>query len=109
MAFKGKGKPRRANQQNSLFKRKKFCRFTAEGVETIDYKDIDTLKDFIQENGKIMPGSSDGHEGSLSASAGHRHQACPLPRSPRLHRQPVIRFKEISNAGYSSREDCSRW
>ena len=55
MAFKGKGKPRRANQQNSLFKRKKFCRFTAEGVETIDYKDIDTLKDFIQENGKIMP------------------------------------------------------
>ena len=27
MAFKGKGKPRRANQQNSLFKRKKFCRF----------------------------------------------------------------------------------
>ena len=49
MAFKGKGKPRRANQQNSLFKRKKFCRFTAEGVETIDYKDI------IQENGKIMP------------------------------------------------------
>ena len=33
MAFKGKGKPRRANQQNSLFKRKKFCRFTAEGVK----------------------------------------------------------------------------
>ena len=55
MAFKGKGKPRRANQPNSLFKRKKCCRFTAEGVETIDYKDIDTLKDFIQENGKIMP------------------------------------------------------
>ena len=30
---KGKGKPRRSNQQNSLFKRKKFCRFTAEHVE----------------------------------------------------------------------------
>jgi small subunit ribosomal protein S18 len=42
-------------QQNPLFKRKKFCRFTAEGVEQIDYKDVDTLKDFIQENGKIMP------------------------------------------------------
>ena len=55
MAFKGKGKPRRANQQNSLFKRKKFCRFTAEGVETIDYKDIDTLRDFIGENGRITP------------------------------------------------------
>ena len=41
MAFgaKGKGKPRRANQQNALFKRKKFCRFTVEHVEQIDYKD----------------------------------------------------------------------
>ena len=57
MAFgaKGKGKPRRSNQQNALFKRKKFCRFTVEHVEQIDYKDIDTLRDFIQENGKIMP------------------------------------------------------
>ena len=52
---KGKGTPRRANQQNALFKRKKFCRFTAEGVKQIDYKDIDILKDFVQENGKIMP------------------------------------------------------
>jgi small subunit ribosomal protein S18 len=42
-------------QQNPLFKRKKFCRFTAAGVEQVDYKDIDTLKDFVQENGKIMP------------------------------------------------------
>ena len=57
MAFgaKGKGKPRRTNQQSALFKRKKFCRFTAEHVEQIDYKDIDTLRDFIQENGKIIP------------------------------------------------------
>ena len=41
-------------QQNPLFKRKKFCRFTAAGVEQVDYKDVDTLKDFVQENGKIM-------------------------------------------------------
>jgi small subunit ribosomal protein S18 len=53
---KGKGKPgRRSQQQNALFKRKKFCRFTVEGVEQIDYKDIDTLRDFITDNGKIMP------------------------------------------------------
>jgi len=42
-------------QQNPLFKRKKFCRFTAAGVDQVDYKDVDTLKDFVQENGKIMP------------------------------------------------------
>ena len=45
----------RRKQQNPLFKRKKFCRFTAANVEQVDYKDIDTLKDFIQENCKIMP------------------------------------------------------
>src|SRR5437016_5010692 len=56
---KGKGKDKngkgRRERGNNLFKRKKFCRFTAEGVKQIDYKDIDVLKDFVQENGKIMP------------------------------------------------------
>ncbi|MBP0132257.1 MAG: 30S ribosomal protein S18 [Nitrosospira sp.] len=38
-----------------LFKRKKFCRFTAENIKTVDYKDVEILKDFINENGKIIP------------------------------------------------------
>jgi len=37
------------------FRRKKFCRFTAEGVEEIDYKDLATLKQYITETGKIVP------------------------------------------------------
>jgi small subunit ribosomal protein S18 len=41
--------------QNALFKRKKFCRFTAEKIEWIDYKDVEILKDFITETGKIIP------------------------------------------------------
>ena len=53
---KGKGKDGKKRERgNNLFKRRKFCRFTAEKVKEIDYKDIDVLKDFIQENGKIMP------------------------------------------------------
>jgi small subunit ribosomal protein S18 len=48
-------KTRKRNQQSLLFKRKRFCRFTVAGVEHIDYKDIDTLRDFISENGKITP------------------------------------------------------
>ena len=47
-------KPKR-NQQSLLFRRKRFCRFTVTGVKEIDYKDIDTLRDFISENGKIIP------------------------------------------------------
>lgn len=38
-----------------FFRRKKFCRFTAEGIKEIDYKDVQLLKGFITENGKIVP------------------------------------------------------
>ena len=38
-----------------FFRRKKFCRFTAEGVKEIDYKDITILKNYITETGKIVP------------------------------------------------------
>ena len=47
-------RPKR-NQQSLLFRRKKFCRFTVEKVKEIDYKDVDTLKDFVTEQGKIIP------------------------------------------------------
>ena len=38
-----------------FFRRRKFCRFTAEGVDYIDYKDLDVLKEYISETGKIVP------------------------------------------------------
>lgn len=37
------------------FRRKKFCRFTADGVVQIDYKDLATLKNYVTESGKIVP------------------------------------------------------
>jgi small subunit ribosomal protein S18 len=52
MAFMNK---KRFEQHTPLFQRKKFSRFTVDGVEPRDYKDLDTLKDFIGENGKITP------------------------------------------------------
>lgn len=38
-----------------FFRRRKFCRFTAEGVTEIDYKDLETLKAYVSETGKIVP------------------------------------------------------
>jgi len=38
-----------------FFRRRKFCRFTAEGVQEIDYKDLEVLKQYITESGKIVP------------------------------------------------------
>ncbi len=39
----------------SLFKRRKFCRFTADKIAEVDYKDLNILKEFISENGKVIP------------------------------------------------------
>ena len=57
-------------QQNPLFKRKKFCRFTAEKVEQIDYKDVDVLKEYIQENAKIMPARLTGTKAGYQRQLG---------------------------------------
>ena len=40
---------------SKFFRRKKFCRFTAEGVTEIDYKDLTTLRQYVTETGKIVP------------------------------------------------------
>jgi len=38
-----------------FYRRRKYCRFTAEGITEIDYKDLDMLKAYISETGKIVP------------------------------------------------------
>ncbi|MFT4800194.1 MAG: small subunit ribosomal protein S18 [Candidatus Azotimanducaceae bacterium] len=38
-----------------FYRRRKYCRFTAEGVTEIDYKDIEVLKQYVSETGKIVP------------------------------------------------------
>ena len=38
-----------------FFRRKKYCRFTAEGITEIDYKDLNMLKQNVSESGKIVP------------------------------------------------------
>ncbi len=55
---KGKGKDKGKGKERSnrpLFRRRKFCRFTAEGIKEVDYKNIEILKDFVNENGRIIP------------------------------------------------------
>lgn len=55
-----------------FFRRKKFCRFKAEGIKEIDYKDINLLKNYIMENGKIVPsritGTSAKYQRQLSTA-----------------------------------------
>jgi small subunit ribosomal protein S18 len=37
------------------FRRRRYCRFTVEGIKEIDYKDLNTLKAYVTETGKIVP------------------------------------------------------
>ena len=36
-------------------RRRKYCRFTADGIKEIDYKDLALLKGYVKETGKIVP------------------------------------------------------
>ena len=76
-------------QQNPLFKRKKFCRFTAAGVEQVDYKDVDTLKDFVQENGKIRParltGTKAHYQRQVDTAIKHARYLALLPYTDLHH------------------------
>ena len=38
-----------------FYRRRKYCRFTAEGIKEIDYKDLELLKAYVSETGKIVP------------------------------------------------------
>lgn len=55
-----------------FFRRRKFCRFSAEGIVEIDYKDIPMLKNYITESGKIVPsritGTSAKYQRQLSTA-----------------------------------------
>jgi small subunit ribosomal protein S18 len=51
----GKDKDTYKKDNRPLFSLRNLCRFTAEGIKTVDYKDVELLKDFINENGRIIP------------------------------------------------------
>ena len=40
---------------SKFYRRRKFCKFSAEGVTSIDYKDLNNLRQYVSENGKIVP------------------------------------------------------
>jgi small subunit ribosomal protein S18 len=66
-----------------MFKRRRYCRFSAEGIKEVDYKDVDLLKDFINENGKIKParitGTKSRYQRQLSAAVKRARFLALLP------------------------------
>lgn len=70
---------------SKFFRRKKFCRFTAEGVTEIDYKDLNTLRQYLTETGKIVPsritGTKARYQRMLGTAVEHARFLALLPYS----------------------------
>lgn len=66
-----------------FFRRRRYCRFTAEGVKEIDYKDLDTLRNYITETGKIVPsritGTKANYQRQLAAAVKRARFLALLP------------------------------
>jgi small subunit ribosomal protein S18 len=64
-------------------KRRKVCFFTANGITHIDYKDVDLLKRFVSERGKILPrrvtGTSAKYQRKLTIAIKRARQMALLP------------------------------
>ena len=71
------------------FRRRKTCRFKKDGIKTIDYKDIFTLKSYISESGKIVPsritGTSAKYQRQLSTAIKRARYLALLPYCDRHH------------------------
>ncbi|WP_290651001.1 30S ribosomal protein S18 [Aquisalimonas sp.] len=70
-----------------FFRRRKYCRFTAEGVKEIDYKDLATLRNYVTETGKIVPsritGTSARYQRQLARAIKRARYLALLPYTDR--------------------------
>ncbi len=66
-----------------FFRRRKYCRFTAEGITEIDYKDLNMLKQYVSESGKVVPsritGTSAKYQRQLSNAVKRARYLALLP------------------------------
>ena len=72
-----------------FFRRRKYCKFSAEGVKEIDYKDLETLRQYVTETGKIVPsritGTGANYQRQLSLAVKRaRYLALPYAGSAQL-------------------------
>lgn len=68
-------------------RRRKYCRFTAEGIEYIDYKDLSLLKPFLNERAKIKARRTSGAcaqcQGQLASAIKNAREMALIPYTTR--------------------------
>ena len=72
-----------ARGKRVVFRRRKVCKFTSEGIEYIDFKDVNLLKQYTPERGKVLPrrisGTSNRHQRMLAKAIRRARHLALLP------------------------------
>jgi small subunit ribosomal protein S18 len=78
-----KGKDAKGGQRRSLFRRRKVCKFCADKIDDINYKDVKLLTSFVPERGKVLPrrisGTCAKHQRALRIAIVRARQIALLP------------------------------
>lgn len=73
----------RGRRKGGFIRRRRVCRFCAEKIDYIDYKDVKLLGAFVPERGKIIPrrisGTCATHQRMLATSVKRARNAAFLP------------------------------
>lgn len=69
--------------KRTFFRRRKVCKFTAEHIEYIDYKDVKLIQQYILERAKILPrrisGTSARHQRMLAQAIKRARHLALIP------------------------------
>ena len=70
-------------QRRTLFRRRKVCKFCADKIDDINYKDVKLLGPFVPERGKILPRRISGtcamHQRKLQVAIKRARQIALIP------------------------------
>jgi small subunit ribosomal protein S18 len=73
----------RGRRKGGFIRRRRVCRFCAEKIDYIDYKDVKLLSAFVPERGKIIPrrisGTCATHQRMLATAVKRARNAAFLP------------------------------
>ena len=78
-----KNKDGKQGQRRGLFRRRKVCKFCADKIDDINYKDVKLLSGFVPERGKVLPrrisGTCAKHQRGLRIAIVRARQIALLP------------------------------
>ena len=69
------------------FQRRRVCAFCVDKVDHIDYKDINTLRRYVSDQGQIEFAAEDRYLRPSPTTLDHSHQAGAAPGAPAIHRR----------------------